>query len=248
MSNIVYQIEQVLPKSIGFDNLTMIFTLLLALGLGIMVGYERTYNGRAAGMRTYGLVAMASCALIMTFGHPEQWFNGRAVDVPESDPTRVIQGIVTGIGFLCGGVIIKDVFSITGLTTAASIWSCSVIGILVGLGFYVQAILYSIFQFCLMFILFRIEIFLPSKHALVIELKFNDKDTVYINEVKHLLEEENYRIIPGSISLTYSTENSILSLQAVSHQKKNSFTLVSIASQLSKISHITNVNLSFSRN
>ena len=248
MINIMSSIQQLLPISIGLDNITMTLNLLLALILGVIIGYERTYNGRAAGMRTFGLVAMASCALILTFAHPEQWFNGRAIDVPESDPTRVIQGIVTGIGFLCGGVIIKDIYSITGLTTAASIWSCAIIGILVGLGFYIQAIIYSLLQACLMFALFRLEVILPSKHALVVELSFSKNNMINIDEVKDLLEQENYHILPGSISLKYNCEKSSLSLQAISQQKKNSHTLVVITNQLRNIKYISDVNLSFSRN
>ena len=248
MDHIVSSIRQLLPKSIGVDNISMTLTLLLALALGVMIGYERTYNGRAAGMRTYGLVAMASSALILILGHPEQWFNGHAIHVPDSDPTRVIQGIVTGIGFLCGGVIIKDAFSITGLTTAASIWSCAVIGIVVGLGFYTEAIIYSLLQFCLMFILFRLELILPSKHSLVIHLTFEQKGNINLDNIHHLLEHAQYHLIPGSISLQYHCEKSEISLQAISQQEKKSHTLIAIANALEKLNGIINVNLSYSSN
>jgi putative Mg2+ transporter-C (MgtC) family protein len=73
-------------------------------------------------MRTYGLVCMASCALTIIAGYPA---SGTAAMAPQSalvDPTRVIQGVVTGIGFLGAGVIMREGFNISGLTTAASIW------------------------------------------------------------------------------------------------------------------------------
>ena len=74
----------------------------------------------------------------MLGGYPEFWYGGHGAIVG-SDPTRVIQGIVTGVGFLGAGVIMREGFNISGLTTAASIWASSVIGIMVGIGFYLSA-------------------------------------------------------------------------------------------------------------
>ena len=115
-------------------------SLLLRL-LGLLVGYERSYHGRAAGMRTYGIVCMASAALTVFAGYPGFWWGGMEgmAHVPV-DPTRVVQGIVTGVGFLGAGVIMKEGLNISGLTTAASIWASSAIGVLVGIGFYGAAI------------------------------------------------------------------------------------------------------------
>src|ERR1700734_2235331 len=81
-------------------NLTVILNLFGALLLGLMVGYERSYHGRAAGMRTYGLVCMASSALTVIVAYSAYWYGGHAGIPSNPDPTRVIQGIVTGVGFL----------------------------------------------------------------------------------------------------------------------------------------------------
>ena len=88
-------------------NIIVFLNLLGALLLGLLVGYERSYHGRAAGMRTYGLVCMASAALTVIAGFPDYWFGGSAANVVPADPTRIIQGIVTGVGFLGAGVILK---------------------------------------------------------------------------------------------------------------------------------------------
>ena len=109
--------------------------LLGGLLLGCVVGYERWYNGRAAGMRTYGLVAMASAAAISIIGYSGYWYGGQHPDITHGDMTRVAQGVLTGVGFLGAGMIMKEGLSISGLTSAASIWMSSVIGILVGVGF-----------------------------------------------------------------------------------------------------------------
>src|SRR5438552_9515333 len=100
-------------------NVVILLNLIGALALGLMVGYERSYHGRAAGMRTYGLVCMASAALTVISGYPELWFGARHGPAVAADATRVIQGIVTGVGFLGAGVIMKEGFNISGLTTAA---------------------------------------------------------------------------------------------------------------------------------
>ena len=120
-------------------NALILLHLAGALALGLLVGYERAYHGRAAGMRTYGLVCMASAALTILAGYPELWYGGHGGVLAPVDPTRIIQGVVTGIGFLGAGVIMREGFNISGLTTAASIWASSAIGILVGVGFYLAA-------------------------------------------------------------------------------------------------------------
>jgi len=143
-------------------NIIVFLNILGAMLLGIIVGYERSYHGRAAGMRTYGLVCMASAALTAIVGYPTFWYGGHAEQVTSADPTRVIQGIVTGVGFLGAGVIMKEGFSISGLTTAASIWASSAIGILVGIGFYAAAILLALLSALSMTWILRFEVWLPS--------------------------------------------------------------------------------------
>ena len=105
---------------------------LAALLAGALVGLERSYHGRAAGLRTYALVCLGSALLVAL---AEELSRGPAGGL--GDSTRVIQGIVTGIGFLGAGVIVKEGFSVRGLTTAASVWVISAVGVVLGAGFYV---------------------------------------------------------------------------------------------------------------
>jgi putative Mg2+ transporter-C (MgtC) family protein len=116
--------------------------LLIALGFGAAIGLERSYHGRPAGFRTHALVCLASAALMLVTVYETHWFrpDGGAAR-GNIDPTRIAQGIMTGIGFLGAGVIMKDGLSVRGLTTAASIWITAGIGILVGIGFYGPAAL-----------------------------------------------------------------------------------------------------------
>lgn len=187
-------------------NLLVFFNLLGALLLGFVVGYERSFHGRAAGMRTYGLVCMASAALTVIAGYPHYWYGGDAGVSMAIDPTRVIQGIVTGIGFLGAGVIVKDGFNISGLTTAASLWASSAIGVLVGVGFYFAAILLSGLSVLCMVWISRLEAWLPSHPVITVVLNFVrdfQPATGYWHAHMH---ELGYDIAEGSVSISYQNE------------------------------------------
>src|SRR5574343_2055757 len=148
-------------------NVFIMLHLLGAMLLGMVVGYERAYHGRAAGMRTYGLVCMASAALTVIGVYSHFWYGGSTTMTVfnNGDLTRVIQGILTGIGFLCAGVIMKEGFTISGLTTAASLWAASGIGILVGVGLYVAAMALALLSAICMVWVSKLENWLPSRQA-----------------------------------------------------------------------------------
>ena len=105
---------------------------LLALVAGGLVGLERSFHGRAAGLRTYALVSFASALLVGIAQFLDSTPGGN------TNVARVIPGIVTGIGFLGAGVIVKEGFSVRGLTTAASVWVVSAIGVAFGAGFLLE--------------------------------------------------------------------------------------------------------------
>lgn len=123
------------------DYLEISLRLVIALTFGSLIGLERSYHGRPAGFRTHTLVCLASSVLMLVTVYESQWFSARGMARVAVDPTRMAQGIMTGIGFLGAGVIMKEGLSVRGLTTAASIWITSAIGILVGIGFYFPAAL-----------------------------------------------------------------------------------------------------------
>jgi len=118
-----------------------VYPLLGALLAGCAVGYEREYRARAAGFRTHALVALTSALLMLAAQHQVEWSGSTTpTEVLRIDPVRMAHGILTGIGFLCGGVIFREGASVHGLTTAASLWATSGLGILFGVGFYGLAI------------------------------------------------------------------------------------------------------------
>lgn len=114
--------------------------LLAAIVAGGLIGFEREWRGRAAGFRTHILVCLASALLMEAAVSQGAWrFDALPGTEIVSDPTRMAHGVLTGIGFLCAGVIFRAGFSIHGLTTAASLWITAAIGLLFGAGLFLLA-------------------------------------------------------------------------------------------------------------
>src|SRR6266404_7459750 len=123
----------------GHEDLVIIGRVAGALVIGALIGFERTFHGRPAGFRTHSLVCIASAILMIVTVYQNQWMTFVEHDAIRTDPTRMAQGIMTGIGFLGAGVIFKEGITVRGLTTAASIWTTAALGILIGIGFYFPA-------------------------------------------------------------------------------------------------------------
>jgi len=121
------------------EQIDVLVHLGLALLAGGLIGLERSYHGRPAGFRTHALVCIASSTLMLVTLYQAEWFQPDGTTRITLDPTRMAQGIMTGIGFLGAGVIMKEGLSVRGLTTAASIWVTAAIGILIGIGLYFAA-------------------------------------------------------------------------------------------------------------
>ncbi|MFE6857306.1 MgtC/SapB family protein [Nocardia sp. NPDC057668] len=110
----------------------MLLRLGTGVGLGAVIGFERQYRARMAGLRTNALVAAGATLFVLLSAHG---FNGGT-----ADPTRVAAQIVSGIGFLGAGVILRDGFNIRGLNTAATLWCAAAVGSLAGAGMYSTAV------------------------------------------------------------------------------------------------------------
>jgi putative Mg2+ transporter-C (MgtC) family protein len=175
-------------------NGIILLHLLGALAVGVLIGYERSYHGRAAGIRTYALVAVASCVLTVINAYPDRWFGGLSPSPAFADPTRVIQGIMTGIGFLGAGVIMKEGMSIRGLSTAASIWVTAAIGVVIGLGFYGAAISAAIITIALMSGVRSIETALPHTTIMHLTMKFPRERTLDSADVRALMERYGWEV------------------------------------------------------
>jgi len=229
-------------------NVVVFFNLLGAMLLGLIVGYERSYHGRAAGMRTYGLVCMASAALTVIPGYPSFWYGGHIAQVVGTDPTRVIQGIVTGVGFIGAGVIMKDGLNISGLTTAASIWAASAIGVMVGVGFYAAAMLLTLLSVVSMMWVSKIEQWLPSRQAVGIVLRFRDGFVPREEVLSQSMFELGYDIAWGSLLITCQDEKPEWRFVAVALGRNRGMALTEMAQLFTSFEGVENFQLSHARN
>ncbi|MGO9485226.1 MAG: MgtC/SapB family protein [Rhodomicrobium sp.] len=180
-------------------NTLLLFHLIGATAVGLLLGYERSYHGRAAGMRTYALVCITSTMLTVINAYPGQWYGGLS-NPPASagDPTRTIQGIMTGIGFLCAGVIMKDGLTIRGLSSAASIWTTAAIGVIIGLGFYGAAISATGVALAAMTVLGRLEKILPHQTTLFLSLVYPHERTPSTDEIRQRMHGHGFDVLDWS--------------------------------------------------
>ena len=233
-------------------NLIVFANLFGALLLGLLVGYERSYHGRAAGMRTYGLVCMASCALTVIAGYPAFWYGGTALGSMTGhlppDPTRVIQGIVTGVGFLGAGVIMREGMNISGLTTAASIWSSSAIGVLVGVGFYSAAILLAILSASLMMWAANLERALPSRPAVAIRMTFRAGFTPSQSALEKIALARGYELARGSLQIQCISQREEWRFVAISINRNMGVPLAELSKELRLFEGIEDYTLTHARN
>ncbi len=137
-------------NAIEVNTIGSVYKLVLSMLLGAVVGYERKRKGQTAGVRTFSLIAMgATLAMILSIYVPQEYLG-----LKNGDPGRIAAQVVTGIGFLGAGAIIQMKGSVRGLTTAAGIWMVAALGMAVGVGMYVLAVIATAL---ILFILMHLE-------------------------------------------------------------------------------------------
>jgi putative Mg2+ transporter-C (MgtC) family protein len=173
---------------------TMTIHLLGALGAGALIGLERSFHGRPAGFRTHTLVCVTSSLLMLVTLYQSEWLPGVPLETVKMDPTRMAQGIMTGIGFLGAGVIYKEGASVRGLTTAASIWLTAAIGILFGIGFYFPAVLATAFALGILAAFRWFEARMPAQVYAYHHIRFQRNNTMSEKELRDLLAQHGFSI------------------------------------------------------
>ncbi|HEX2719624.1 MAG TPA: MgtC/SapB family protein [Candidatus Deferrimicrobium sp.] len=176
-----------------------IFThLLVATMAGGLIGLERSYHGRPAGFRTHTLVCVASSLLMLVTMYHAKLFAGAPPDTVRIDPTRMAQGVMTGIGFLGAGVIVREGLTVRGLTTAASIWITAAIGILAGIGFYSAVLMGSVITIGILTVFRKAENWMPSQISANNIIIFGRDNHMSETEIRELLVKNGFSV--GNIS------------------------------------------------
>jgi putative Mg2+ transporter-C (MgtC) family protein len=173
---------------------TITIHLLGALLAGGLIGLERSFHGRPAGFRTHTLVCVTSSLLMLVTVYQWTWLPGVPLDTVKTDPTRMAQGIMTGIGFLGAGVIYKEGATVRGLTTAASIWLTAAIGILFGIGFYFPAVLATAFSLGILAVFRWFEARMPVQVYAYHHIRFQRTKTLPEKDLRALLSQHGFSI------------------------------------------------------
>ncbi|HUQ09867.1 MAG TPA: MgtC/SapB family protein [Steroidobacteraceae bacterium] len=190
-------------------HLEMILRLVAALLAGALIGFERSFHGRPAGLRTHVLVCLASSVLMLVTVYEDHWVRTAAVET-RLDPTRMAQGIMTGIGFLGAGVIVKEGINVRGLTTAASIWITAGIGVLAGVGLYFPMIVSVILTLLVLSVFRWVEAKAPSRAYYFFDVKYARDGNLSEETMRELLRKLGFSIANFSYRLDGTGEARIL--------------------------------------
>jgi putative Mg2+ transporter-C (MgtC) family protein len=186
------------------SSLDIFIRLALACALGGLIGLEREQKGHPAGLRTHILVCIGATLVMLCNIFIVDKFTG----ITNVDPARLGAQVISGIGFLGAGTIIKEGISIRGLTTAASLWAVGCLGIAIGLGFYFGAIIATLFILIILIIFYKFEYLFNGRSGklLVVIKSINSQGQVSLvgDKLKEFeLPFSNITVEPAEDNLMY---------------------------------------------
>ena len=215
---------------------TSALRILVSLLLGALIGAERQTRRREAGMRTFTLICMGSTlAMLISIWIPQTYTN-----FLNGDPGRIAAQVLTGIGFLGAGAIIKSNGSIYGLTTAACIWATAVIGLAAGAGMYIIAASSTLVVIIVLFTLERFErrVLLDGVNKiLTISCNTSSPD---LKAIRRILESDNIYIVSLSYEHNYDKNTSVITYK-VNVKAKSSY--MSLFNELRQLGYIAQIKL-----
>lgn len=204
------------------NDLTILFRLVLAAILSGIVGFEREFHGRSAGFRTHILLCVGSTLIMLASMHIFDIYIGRA----PIDPARLAAGVVTGIGFLGAGTIMRYKASVRGLTTAASLWVVTGIGLAVGTGLYFGALVTTGLAVIALMFFGRLEHAMIRKDwykTIVIETK---DGMTQLKDIRSVLAEYGSEITDFEVERSSDGAHMILKVGLKLHTNRNNAQLI----------------------
>ena len=193
--------------------LAVIVRIAIALLLGGILGLERELKSRAAGLRTYMLVSVGACMIMLANQYVYQVFE-------VGDPVGMGAQVVSGIGFLgAGTIIVTQKNKITGLTTAAGLWEAAAVGLCVGIGFYEAAAVGTFLAIFILTAIHRLEA-LVRKHSVSMELYLEVSASISIGKLVNRIRELGVKVDNVQIDKEYSIDNTVRALMLSIHPKK----------------------------
>jgi len=223
--------------NVAHEPLNLIVRILVAAALGGILGLERDIHGRGAGLRTHLLVS-AGAALFMILSTRVATFGVVAgLDFTKvTDPGRIAAQIVTGIGFLGAGVIIREGFSVRGLTTAACLWVAAAIGMASGAGLYLVATVTTLLALFSLVLLRRLERFYSKDVYRDLEVRVPNE--VDIQQVIEAVKSKEVRIIFFGLERNYETQTTTARMSLRLFQRGNADKLSQLTIKKLEESHL----------
>ncbi len=181
------------------NELTWIIRLVFAGILGGLIGFDREFHGRDAGFRTHVLVSVGACLMVVISESFAVKYNPEVSGgILRLDPSRVAAQIVTGIGFLGAGAIIKEGATVKGLTTAACLWVAAGMGMAVGTGLYFAASFTAVLSLFALLVLKKVERYIRKGAYWLLTIQCFKQQGVYEN-LKTFFEENNIEVVDFSL-------------------------------------------------
>lgn len=211
-----------------------IIRLLLSFLCGFFLGLERKIRRHAVGIRTLVLISVSSTLLSM--------LSIFMAEIPQvdGDPTRIAAGVITGIGFLGGGAILRQGLNIRGLTTAAIIFTTAAIGLAIGAGLYIPAIVAILIGLLSLYLMDKLERrYFPAEKTKSLQLRFADSD-IDEKAIHSLLEEYGLIILDLNINFSVKSGQAELSYLLKTPDELN---YASLANKLSKINNLEDFSI-----
>jgi len=179
---------------LGSYELAIALKLLLAALAGGIIGFEREMHGRPAGLRTHLLVTLGACLMMIVSEAFYLKYGGEgASSAVRLDPSRTAAQIITGIGFLGAGVILKEGINIRGLTTAASLWVVAGLGMSFGMGLIGPGIMATVLALFSLFFLKKLEPRIKKDRYLFLYVKAASEPDIY-SELERIFTDRQLRI------------------------------------------------------
>ncbi len=209
--------------------------LTLSVLCGFLLGIERKSRRQIVGMKTLILICVSCTLLAILSSYMAENFGDGSSDV-----TRISAGVVSGIGFLGGGAIIRQGLNIKGLTSAAIIWTDSALGLAIGTGLYIQSFFVLATVLGLLFGIEKVESkFFPANHSKELQLMY-EEDEIDIEKISAVLQKNGFVITDINMSRIIARKQTILRY-SVKAPKKQDFSV--IITELNKIGRLSEFSI-----
>lgn len=221
----------------SYEAMILVKLLLSALGGG-MIGIEREKHGRPAGLRTHLLVAVAACLMmVVSEAFYLKYGELAGTGVVRLDPSRAAAQIISGIGFLGAGVILKEGVNIRGLTTAASLWMAAGLGMAFGMGLVVPAVMATALALASLIWLKKLEPVIQKDRYLFLTVLAEDRPG-FFEELENLFTQRNLRISDIESSLDLGSKEVCYEFIITNHHRRIGRELTLAISTLSGVRRV----------